>query len=59
MPGIELKNRYLYVRWENEKQDIQSGKQDIQSGKQDIDPINDPINPKNLNDRERKTDNGI
>ncbi len=36
MPGIELKNCYLHVRWKNEKQDIQSGKQDIQSGKQDI-----------------------
>jgi fido (protein-threonine AMPylation protein) len=32
----ELKNRYLHVRWNSLKQDIETKKQDIQSRKQDI-----------------------
>ncbi len=33
----ELKNRYLHIRWKEEKQDIRDTKQDIQNAKQDID----------------------
>ena len=33
----ELKNRYLHIRWKEQKQDIQEIKQDIQEIKQDID----------------------
>ena len=32
----ELKNRYLHIRWEDVKQDIQKQKQDIGDSKQDI-----------------------
>ena len=28
--NIELKNRYTHIRWEKQKQDIESSKQDIQ-----------------------------
>lgn len=33
----ELKNRYLHIRWKEQKQDIGNTKQDIQNTKQDID----------------------
>lgn len=33
----ELKNRYLHIRWKDQKQDIEDVKQDIQLQKQDID----------------------
>ncbi len=33
----ELKNRYLHIRWKEQKQDIEDTKQDIQNAKQDID----------------------
>ena len=33
----ELKNRYLHIRWKEQKQDIGAIKQDIQNTKQDID----------------------
>ena len=33
----ELKNRYLHIRWKEQKQDIADTKQDIQNAKQDID----------------------
>ena len=33
----ELKNRYLHIRWKEQKQDIGDIKQDIQNIKQDID----------------------
>ena len=33
----ELKNRYLHIRWKEQKQDIGDAKQDIQNIKQDID----------------------
>ena len=33
----ELKNRYLHIRWKEQKQDIRDTKQDIQNTKQDID----------------------
>ena len=32
----KLKNRYTYIRWYAEKQDIRNGKQDIGNAKQDI-----------------------
>lgn len=41
----ELKNRYLHIRWEDHKQDIEDVKQDIQLHKQDID-IPDTVSAK-------------
>lgn len=32
----ELKNRYLHIQWNDEKQDIENSKQDIGPAKQDI-----------------------
>ena len=39
----ELKNRYLHVRWNTLKQDIQGEKQDIQAAKQDIETTKQDI----------------
>lgn len=32
----DLRNRYMHIRWNEEKQDIEDGKQDIEDRKQDI-----------------------
>ena len=52
----ELKNRYLYIRWQEQKQDIgdikqviEDKKQDIQNAKQDIQNIKQDIEDKKQN----------
>ena len=39
----ELKNRYLHIRWNDVKQDIEETKQDIEPQKQDIEPSKQDI----------------
>jgi hypothetical protein len=39
----ELKNRYLHIRWNDVKQDIEETKQDIEPQKQDIEPLKQDI----------------
>lgn len=51
----ELKNRYMHVRWENQKQDIQEQKQDIQNKKQDIETEKEYIEiPDNISNKTKQ-----
>ena len=51
----ELKNRYLHIRWNESKQDIEDTKQDIQTPKQDIQPLKQDIElPAEINPRTKQ-----